>query len=76
MISKVWTVDWWNSSRIFKRKLNYIDDENSRRQTIAARYLEIKNDKIILPVNRLIIKSCLASFFVVRIAELICKIIY
>jgi dTDP-4-amino-4,6-dideoxygalactose transaminase len=51
------------SSRIFKRKLNYIDDENSRRQTIAARYLvEIKNDKIILPVNRLIKKSCLASF--------------
>jgi dTDP-4-amino-4,6-dideoxygalactose transaminase len=48
-------------------KLNYIDDENSRRQAIAARYLaEIKNDKIILPVNPTDNKNHVWHLFVVR----------
>ena len=48
-------------------KLNYIDDENERRQEIAARYLaDIKNDKIILPVNPTDIKNHVWHLFVIR----------
>ena len=48
-------------------KLNYIEDENARRQAIAARYIaEIKNDKIILPINPIDVKNHVWHLFVVR----------
>ena len=48
-------------------KLKYIDFENARRQEIAARYIaEIKNDKIILPVNPTDVKNHVWHLFVVR----------
>lgn len=51
-------------------KLKYIDGENARRREIAKRYLsEIKNDKIVLPVNPENEKEHVWHLFVVRTQE-------
>lgn len=51
-------------------KLKYIDGENARRREIAKRYLsEIKNDKIVLPVNPENEKEHVWHLFVIRTQE-------
>lgn len=48
-------------------KLNYLDEENKRRQAIAERYLsEIKNPKIILPQHKIEQSSHVYHLFVIR----------
>src|SRR5690606_34102758 len=51
-------------------KLKYIDEENARRREIAKRYLsEIKNDKIVMPVNPEDEKEHVWHLFVIRTLE-------
>jgi len=51
-------------------KLKYIDEENARRREIAKRYLsEIKNEKIVLPVNPEDEKEHVWHLFVIRTQE-------
>lgn len=51
-------------------KLKFIDEENARRREIAKRYLsEIKNDKIVLPVNPEDEKEHVWHLFVIRTQE-------
>lgn len=51
-------------------KLKYIDGENARRREIAKRYIsEIKNNKIVLPVNPADEKEHVWHLFVIRTQE-------
>lgn len=51
-------------------KLKYIDEENARRREIAKRYIsEIKNDKIVLPVNPEDEQEHVWHLFVIRTKE-------
>lgn len=51
-------------------KLKYIDEENARRREIAKRYItEIKNDKIVLPVNPKDEQEHVWHLFVIRTKE-------
>lgn len=51
-------------------KLKHIDQENARRREIAKRYLsEIKNDKIVLPINPADEKEHVWHLFVIRTQE-------
>ena len=51
-------------------KLKYIDEENAKRREIAKRYIsEIKNDKIVLPVNPENEEEHVWHLFVIRTQE-------